>query len=106
MRAALVHPVALEAATACGAVHRRLNLGISKEAFEYCEYSLKMHSRALRSLKELESNAGPYDREAITISWFLLGLFEAFQVHYEQCAENIDRALKPFCDKTALAVLS
>ena len=72
MRAALVHPVVLEAATACGAVHRRFNLGISKEAFEYCEYSLKMHSRALRSLKELESNAGPYDREAITISWFCL----------------------------------
>ncbi|KIV79652.1 hypothetical protein PV11_07200 [Exophiala sideris] len=93
-RAALGHPVVRQAAIACGAAHRRYNLGISREAFEFCGHSLRTYTTALRCLKQMEREASPYDHDAMMTSWTLLGLFEGLQDNDERCVEKFDRALQ------------
>lgn len=108
--AALVHPVVFYTAAALGAVHRRFNYGITREAFEYCAHAARLHARAVKGLEELKAqrmNAGligsastggagmgVYDRDVIMTSEMLLGLFEAFQSNYDRTVEHMNRGIK------------
>lgn len=93
-RAALSHPVVMQAAAACGAVHRRFGMGITRQAFEYCEHASKLHAKALRTLKSLETVASIHDRDAIMMARMVLSLFEGFQGNFSAALENLGRGMK------------
>lgn len=52
----LFHPVVFACAAAVGAVHRRFNLGISAEAFEWCAHSNRLVKDARRLLATFEED--------------------------------------------------
>ena len=97
---AFLHPVVFAAAAAVGAAHRRSTLGISREAFEWCEHSeilIKNARRLLRDFRQAQgqqkalawaaptqnaaniSSQGVEDSDILMTSHVLHGLFETIQ---------------------------
>lgn len=107
IQAALTHPVVFSCAAAVGAVHRRHEYGISREAFEYCTYAANLHKQALHNLAELkytgtQNSRGltQYDRDMIMTSEMLLGLFESFQGEYGKTVGHVHNAIKQSLDQS------
>ena len=84
-----MHPTVLQAAIAVGAVHRRFELGISREAFEFCDIATKQYRKAMRCLQDDMRGGHPNSAEINMVTSLLLSVFEAFQGNY-------DSALKQF----------
>ena len=93
IRISLFDPTIRSAAIALGAVHRRFELGISPEAFSYCDISMKAYNKALASLRALISRQDA-EPAALLTSSMLLAAFEAFQTNYDQAANHILSGLK------------
>ena len=119
---ALSHPVLFACAVALGAVHRRFNYGISREAFEYCAHAARFQTRAKRMLNQLKSQernqkilghttfsaassslgSKTYrvdDRDVIMASEMLLGLYEGFQSNYEQAVQHMNEGINYLIDR-------
>jgi hypothetical protein len=93
MRACFNHPALAAAAAAVGAVHRRYELGISPQAFEYCDISTKLYQKALRRLSiDLVNN--PYSRQIHLLASKLFSVFETFQGNYEAAEQHMTNGLR------------
>ena len=80
LEACFNEPVVLQAVTALGAVHRRYELGISPEAFRWCEISDRLYRKALRNWnKQLKEGTADTRPEIYMVLAKLFGTFEAFQ---------------------------
>lgn len=116
IRGALTHPVLFTTAAALGAVHRRFNYGISREAFEYCGHAARLQVKALRGLEQLKQKSmnrglistdlpgggggmGVYDRDVIMVAEMLLGLFEGFQANYDKAVGHMNNGLRYLLDR-------
>jgi hypothetical protein len=96
MMQACFQPAVQQAMIALGAVHRRYELGITPEAFEYCAFSMKAYSKAMASTRELLENAGPQGAELTIILSWLFGAFEVFQGNDEAACQHLKSGLKAF----------
>ncbi|OAP62376.1 hypothetical protein AYL99_04579 [Fonsecaea erecta] len=93
VRACIQHPTVLAAAAAVGAVHRRFELGICREAFEYCDISDKLYQKALRKLSD-DMVSHPNAAEINMIVMKLFSIFETFQGNYEAAQAHMTAGLK------------
>ncbi|KIW17758.1 hypothetical protein PV08_04953 [Exophiala spinifera] len=93
-KAAFQHPTVLAAASAVGAVHRRFELGISREAFEYCDFSDKLYQKALRMLSRDMASEVPNAAEINMVTLKLFSLFETFQGNYDTAQLHLTNGLK------------
>ncbi|EXJ96279.1 hypothetical protein A1O1_01405 [Capronia coronata CBS 617.96] len=94
IRACYQHPTVLAATVAVGAVHRRFELGISREAFEYCDLSNQMYQRALRRLSDDIASGHPNVAEINMITAKLFSVFETFQGNHELAQMHLAAGLK------------
>ncbi|KAK5262395.1 hypothetical protein LTR20_000618 [Exophiala xenobiotica] len=94
IKAALQHPTVLAAAAAVGAVHRRFELGISREAFEYCDLSDKIYQKALRMLSNDLASDHPNAPEINMMAMKLFSVFEAFQGNFDLAQMHFSNGLK------------
>lgn len=94
VRACLRHPTVLAAAAAVGAVHRRFELGISREAFEYCDLSDQLYQKALRRLSKDLASDHPNAVEVNMITMKLFSIFEIFQGNYGAAQMHMAAGLK------------
>lgn len=90
------HPAVQQAMIALGAVHRRYELGITPEAFEYCAFSMKAYSKAMAATRELLRNGGPESVELTVILSWIFGAFEVFQGNDEAASQHLTSGLKSF----------
>ena len=93
VRASFAHPTVAAAAAAVGAVHRRFELGISREAFEYCDLSDKLYQKALRRLSD-DMVSNPNAAEINMIVMKLFSIFETFQGNYDTAERHMTNGLK------------
>ncbi|OAL24121.1 hypothetical protein AYO20_10733 [Fonsecaea nubica] len=93
VRACVQHPTVLAAAAAVGAVHRRFELGISREAFEYCDIADKLYQKALRKLSD-DMASHPNAAEINMIVMKLFSIFETFQGNYDAAQVHMTNGLK------------
>ncbi|KAJ9602367.1 hypothetical protein H2200_013222 [Cladophialophora chaetospira] len=93
IRACFQHPTVAAAAAAVGAVHRRFELGISREAFEYCDISDKLYQKALRKLAD-DMVSNPNAAEINLIVMKLFSIYETFQGNYDSAQLHMTNALK------------
>lgn len=89
---------------AVGAVHRRHEYGISREAFEFCMYASELHEKALRRLIRLRQSAEngtatAEDKDAIMTSEVLLGIFRNFQGDNEEAVDHIRRGIRQLLNR-------
>ncbi|KIX00509.1 uncharacterized protein Z518_10649 [Rhinocladiella mackenziei CBS 650.93] len=94
VRACFQHPTVLAAAAAVGAVHRRFELGISREAFEYCDLSDKLYQKALRRLANDIASDHPNAAEINMVVMKLFSIFETFQGNYDLAQMHMTSGLK------------
>lgn len=94
VRACLQHPTVRAAAAAVGAVHRRFELGISREAFEYCDLSNQLYHKALRMLSNDFASDHPNAAEINMVTMKLFSVFETFQGNYDVAQMQMTKALK------------
>lgn len=99
LRACFLHPTILQAAMAVGAVHRRFELGISREALEYCEVALRMYRKALRCLKQDIQDGHPNVPQISMVVSMLLSTFETFQGEYDLALAHMSSGLKILLDR-------
>ena len=90
------HPAVHQAMIALGAVHRRYELGITPEAFEYCAYSMKAYSKAMVATQEVLEAGGPESVELIIILSWLMSTFEVFQGNDETAKKHVTGGLQAF----------
>ena len=84
----------MAAATAVGAVHRRFELGITPEAFAFCEIADAQYARANKLLSlDLASNH-PSAPEIFMLTHMLLSVFEAFQGEDDKALYHMTVGLK------------
>lgn len=96
MMQACFQPAVQQAMIALGAVHRRFELGITPEAFEYCAFSMKAYSRAMALTRGLLENERPQSAELTIILSWLFGAFEVFQGNDEAACRHLKSGLKAF----------
>lgn len=94
MRACFQHPTVLAAAAAVGAAHRRFELGISREAFEFCEISKRLYQKAVKRLDDDLSANVPMSREINMLSKKLFSIFNTFQGNYREALQNMTEGIK------------
>ncbi|ETI28892.1 hypothetical protein G647_01344 [Cladophialophora carrionii CBS 160.54] len=99
VRACFQHPTVAAAAAAVGAVHRRFELGISREAFEYCDISDKLYQKALRKLSD-DMVSHPNAAEINMIVMKLFSIFETFQGNYDAAQLHMTNALKGLLNRS------
>lgn len=98
VRACLQHPTVAAAAAAVGAVHRRFELGISPQAFEYCDISDKLYQKAMRKLSE-DMLWNPNAAEINMIVMKLFSVFETFQGNYDTAQLHMTNGLKSLLNR-------
>lgn len=96
MMQACFHPAVQQAMIALGAVHRRFELGITPEAFEYCNFSMKAYSKAMMATRNVLENAGPESAELTIILGWLMGAFEIFLGNDEAASKHLKGGLQAF----------
>ena len=94
IRACFSHPTVLQAAAAVGAVHRRFELGISKEAFEFCAVSARQYTKAMKCLQHDLASNHPSAPEIVMVTSLLLSIFETFQSNYDAAVLHLQTGLK------------
>ena len=104
LEACFTEPVVLQAVAALGAVAYRYELGITPEAFKYCEIADRLHQTALRRYNAEAAQGGSVTRPEMTmVLGKLFASFEAFQnnpqtaMNYMTCAfqQVLNRKLTP-----------
>jgi len=97
----MFHPAAKQAVIAVGAVHRRMELGITPEAFEYCDFAMRAYASAMHNLNEAFAMADPKSLELAMVVPVLLSLFETFQDNTDEApgrvVEDLVRSSIPAC---------
>ncbi|KAL2427012.1 hypothetical protein ABEF95_006656 [Exophiala dermatitidis] len=99
LRACFEYPTVMLAAAAVGAVHRRYQLGISREAFEYCDISDKLYRRALKSLSGDIASGHPNAAELNMLTLKLFCIYETFQGNYDVAQMYLASGLKGLLSK-------
>ena len=99
LRACYFHPAVQQAVVALGAVHRRLELGLTPEAFNYCDFALKIHSKALSSLRKALKEVDPASLDLPIVVSMLFCAFETFQGNYEDASKHMVSGLKILFDR-------
>ncbi|RMZ78164.1 hypothetical protein DV738_g4036, partial [Chaetothyriales sp. CBS 135597] len=98
LRACFLHPTVLLAASAVGAVHRRFELGITPEAFRFCDISVMQCRKALAQLEvdneQRPCNNSPMGAEMRMVVSLLLAIFETFQGNYEMASDYLTAGIK------------
>jgi hypothetical protein len=94
VRACLQHPTVMAAAAAVGAVHRRYELGISREAFEYCDLSGQLYKKALRMLADDMASDHPGAAEINMMTMKMFSVYETFQGNYDLAQAHMTAGLK------------
>ncbi|EXJ79157.1 hypothetical protein A1O3_08658 [Capronia epimyces CBS 606.96] len=94
VRACFRHPTVMAAAAAVGAVHRRFELGISREAFEYCDLSNEMYQGALKRLSDDLAAGNPNAAEINMLTMKLFSVFETFQGNEDLAQMHLVAGLK------------
>ncbi len=104
LEACFTEPVVLQAVAALGAVAYRYELGITPEAFKFCEIADRLYRTVLRNYNAEATEGGSVTRPEITmVLGKLFASFEAFQdnpetaTNYMTCAfhQIFNRKLKP-----------
>jgi hypothetical protein len=83
-------PAVRQAVIAVGAVHRRSELGITPEAFEYCAFVSRCYAKALRDLNKALSAGESKSLELVMIVPILLCVFELFQDHPGEAKKHMN----------------
>ena len=99
VRACFLYPTVLQAAAAVGAVHRRFELGISKEAFEFCAVAGRQYHKAVKSLEIDLKSGNPNGAEINMVTQMLLSIFETFQCNYDAALTHFVSGLKQLLRK-------
>ena len=94
VRSCFLYPTVLQAAAAVGAVHRRFELGISKDAFEFCAVAARQYRKAIQSLEEDLSSGNPNGPEINMVTSLLLSIFETFQSNYDAALQHFEIGLR------------
>ncbi|RMZ91063.1 hypothetical protein DV736_g1707, partial [Chaetothyriales sp. CBS 134916] len=94
LRACFLHPTVLLAASAVGAVHRRFELGITPEAFRFCDISVLQCRKALTRLEADPQSSNPIVAEIRMIVSLLLAIFETFQGDYDIALDYLTTGIK------------
>jgi hypothetical protein len=92
-QAAMRHSTVAAAAAAVGAVHRRFELGICKEAFEYCDISNSLYNKALRKLSD-DMASSPQAAEINMTVMKLFSVYEAFQGNDDASIRHLTAGLR------------
>lgn len=95
----MFHPAAKQAVIAVGAVHRRMELGITPEAFEYCDFAMRAYASAMHNLNEAFAMADPKSLELAMVVPVLLSLFETFQDNTDEASKHLVGWLKILFDR-------
>ena len=100
VRACFLHPAALQAAAAVGASHRRFELGISSEAFQFCAIADRQYCKALKHLaRDLQSDHF-LGSEVVMMVSLLLATFEIFQGNEDSAIAHYEAGMKHFLQKS------
>lgn len=94
IRACLQYPTVLAVAAAVGAAHRRFELGISPEAFEFCDISDKLYQRAIRKLSEDVASNIPNAAEINMLAMKLMSVYDTFQGDMDRAQAHMTAGLK------------
>ncbi|ETN42142.1 uncharacterized protein HMPREF1541_04083 [Cyphellophora europaea CBS 101466] len=93
IQACYTEPVVLQAVAALGAVHRRYELGITPEAFKYCEIADRLERQARRQWQLEAAKQGTVTKPEIhMVLAKLFASFEAFQDHPELATKYMSSA--------------
>jgi Fungal Zn(2)-Cys(6) binuclear cluster domain len=94
IRACFLFPTVLQAASAVGAVHRRFELGISKQAFEFCAVAARQYRKATECLEADLRSGHPNGLEINMVTSLLLSIFETFQNNYDAALTHMTTGFK------------
>ena len=76
LRACTIHPAVQQAMIALGAVHRQRELGLTPEAFNYCELAIKSYTKAIKGLNQALSANDPHSLELSVVVSVLFAAYE------------------------------
>ena len=99
LQACYYHPAVQQAVIALGAVHRRLELGLTPEAFKYCDFALRAYTRAVSSLQKALKEADPGSLDLSIVVSMLFCAFETFQGNYDDASKHMVSGLKILFDR-------
>lgn len=99
LQACFYHPAVQQAVIALGAVHRRLELGITPEAFNYCDFALKSYTKAVASLTKALKEGDPNSLELSMVGSMLFCAFETFQGNCNEASKHMTSGLKILFDR-------
>ena len=99
LRACYFHPAVQQAVVALGAVHRRLELGLTPEAFNYCDFALRTYNRAVKSLQKALKEGDPGSLDLSIVVSMLFCAFETFQGNYDEASQHMVGGLKILFDR-------
>ena len=99
LQACFYHPAVQQAVVALGAVHRRLELGITPEAFNYCDFALRTYTKAVSSLTKALGEGDPNSLELSMVGSMLFCAFETFQGNYSEASKHMTGGLKILFDR-------
>ena len=100
-------PLILQAVAALGAVAYRYELGITPEAFRYCEIADRLYRTVLRNYKTQASQGGSITSPEITmILGKLFATFEAFQDNPEKATNYITAAFRRVLNHKVTPILT
>ena len=99
LRACTIHPAVQQAMIALGAVHRRRELGLTQEAFNYCELAIKSYTKAIKGLNQALTAKDAHSLELSVVVSVLFAAFETFQNNYADATKHMVAGLKILFDR-------
>lgn len=99
VRACFLHPTVLQAAAAVGAVHRRFELGISAEAFRFCDIAVTQYRKTLQCLDQDLRSGHPLSSELSMVVSIFLCMYETFQGNYDDAVKHFKSGLTKLCGR-------
>jgi hypothetical protein len=99
LRACFHHPAVQQAVVALGAVHHRLELGLTPEAFNYCDFALRTYTKAVSSLQKALKEGDPGSLDLSIVVSMLFCAFETFQGNYDDASKHMVSGLKILFDR-------
>lgn len=106
LQACFTEPAVLQAVAALGAVHRRYELGITPEAFQYCEIADRLERQALRLWRQGTAEGGSVTQPEIRMVLAkLFASFEAFQDNPELATKYMSSAFDHLLQQRVTRVL-
>ena len=107
LQSCFTHSTVFYAVCAVGAVHRRFELGITPEAFRWCEVSDKMYRRAMQSRETPTSgDAQKPSPEIASMTLLLFSIYEVFQGNNDLSGQYATESFRLLAERSTTVIYS